>query len=104
MAKGNLDQQKQVPAVEAAVNVTPLATKSGENTSEVFLQLFDPTENIYSDITGKFPVQLDRGNNYILVAYHYYDNNMLTTPIRNRTGPRILNGIKQFMTNEVSGD
>ena len=43
-AKGHLDQQKQRPAVAAAAKVTHLSTKAGENTSEVFLQLFDPTE------------------------------------------------------------
>ena len=35
--KGHLEQQKQRPAAEAAANVTPLSTKSGENTSEVLL-------------------------------------------------------------------
>ena len=43
----------------------------GDNKSEVLLQIFDPTEKIYSDLTGQFPVQSGRGNNYILVAYHY---------------------------------
>ena len=50
-AKGNLDHQKQQPAAAAVAeaaaaaeaNVTPLSTKSGENTSELLLQLFDPT-------------------------------------------------------------
>ena len=45
-AKGHLDQQKQRPAASAAENVTPLSTKSVENTSEVLLQLFNPTEKI----------------------------------------------------------
>ena len=72
-----------------------------------------------SDLTGKFPVQLDRGNNYILVAYHYNANNILTTPLKNRTGPCILIGMKKIhdklimrgltpklhiMDNEVSED
>ena len=43
-AKVHLDQHKQRPEAAAAANVTPLSTKSGENTSEVLLQLFDPTE------------------------------------------------------------
>ena len=50
----------------------------------------------YSDLTGKFPVQSDRGNNYILVAYHYDANNILTTPLKNRTGPCILSGITKI--------
>ena len=76
-------------------NLTRLYTKAGDNKSEVILQLFDPTEN-YSDLTGKFPVQSDKGNNYILVEYHYYANNIITTPLKNRTGPYILSGIKKI--------
>ena len=34
------------------------------------------------------------GGNYILAAYHYDANNTLTTLLKNRTGPCILNGIK----------
>ena len=115
--KGHLYQQKQLPAAAALASVTPLYTKKGENTSEVLLQLFDPTENTYSDLTGQFPVQSDRGNNYILVSYHCKENNILTTPLKNRTGPWILSVITKIceklrkltpkihiMDNEVSED
>ena len=80
----------------AAANITHLSTKAGENKSEVPLQLFDPTEKHYSDLTGQFPVQSDRGNNYILVAYHYDGKNILTTPLKNITGPYILSGITKI--------
>ena len=46
-AKGHLDQHKQRSASAAAENVTPVSTNSGENTSELLLQLFDPTEKIF---------------------------------------------------------
>ena len=95
-AKLHLDQQNQRPAAEANANVTPLSTKARENTSEVLLQIFDPTEKKFSDLTGKFPVQSDRVNIYILVAYQYDANNILTTPIKNRTGPFILNDITKI--------
>ena len=95
-AKGHLYHQKQLPATAAVANVTPLFTKSGENTIEVLLQVFDLTEKIYSDLTGQFPVQSDRGNNYILVAYHYDANNIITTPLNNRTVPCILSGITEI--------
>ena len=39
-----------------------------------------PNRNFYSDLTRNFLLQSDRGNNYILVAYHYDANNILTTP------------------------
>ena len=41
-------------------------------------------------------MQSDRGNFYILVAYHYDANNILATPLKNRTGPCILNGITKI--------
>ena len=64
-------------------------------------------------------MQSDRGNNYILVAYHYDTNNIITTPLKNRTGPYTLSGITEIhdksikqgltpklhiMDNEVSED
>ena len=64
-------------------------------------------------------MQSDRGNKYILVAYHYDTKNILTTPLKNRTGPCILRGITKIhnklgkrgltpklhiMDNEVSED
>ena len=73
----------------------------------------------YSDLTGKFPVQSERGNNYILVAYHYDANNIFTTTLKHRTWPCILSGITKIhnklrkrgltpklhiMDNEVSED
>ena len=73
----------------------------------------------YSDLTEQFPMQLDRGNNYILMAYHYDNNDFLTTPRNNITGPCIPNGITKIhdklrkqglttklyiMDNEVSED
>ena len=109
----------QRPAAAEAKNVTPLSTKAGENKRELFLQLFDPTEKNYSDLTGKSPVQSDRGNNYILVAYHYDANNILTKTLKNITGSCILNDITKIrdklrkqgltpklhiMDNEVSED
>ena len=83
MAKGRLDQQQQRPEALSDENVTPIVTKAGENTNEILLQIFDPTEKIYSGITGKLPMQSEKGNNYILVAYHYDANNISTTPLKN---------------------
>ena len=48
------------------------------------------------EATGNFPLQSDRGNSYILVAYHFDDNNILTTPIKNRTGTCTLRGLTKI--------
>ena len=64
-------------------------------------------------------MQSERGNNYILVAYHYDANNIITTQLKNRTGPCIIRGTTEIhdklrkqgltpklhiMDNEVSED
>ena len=81
-AKEKLDQQKQRTVVADSTNETPIETKARENTNEIILHQFDPTEKIYSDLTGKFPVQSDRWNNYILVDYRYDIDNILTIPLK----------------------
>ena len=37
-------------------------------------------------MTGRFPKQSSRGNQYILVGYHYDSNCILGIPIKNRKG------------------
>ena len=50
---------------------------------------FWPNQTIYSVIR-------ERGNNYILVDYHYDANNILTSPLINRKVPCILNSIMKI--------
>ena len=50
----------------------------------------DKLDKAYSDLTGCFPVQLSRGNNYVLVAFHPDANGILVQPIKNRQAKSIL--------------
>ena len=50
----------------------------------------DTFTKTYSDLTGKFPIQSSRGNNYILVAYHPDANAILVTPLKNRSATCIV--------------
>ena len=36
------------------------------------------------DLTGRFPIQSSRGNEYILIAYHYDSNAIVGLPVKNR--------------------
>ena len=47
------------------------------------------TNKIYTDLTGRLPVQSSTGNTYILVAYYYNANAIITEPIKNRTAREI---------------
>ena len=50
--KGYLDQQKKGPVTAASENIIYIATMAGETTTEIFLQLFDPTKNMYITLLG----------------------------------------------------
>ena len=58
-------------------------------------------KNIYYNLTGGFSVKSDRGNNYIMVAYHCDANNFLTAPLRTRTGLFVMNGLTKLHENFI---
>ena len=46
----------------------------------------------FLDLTGWFPKKLSRGNEYVIVGYHFDANCILATPIRNKKGATIADG------------
>ena len=57
-----------------------------ENTNLVFLKTVDLSGKIYTDQTGRFPVTSRKGNNYILVAYHFDSNTIHAEPLKTISG------------------
>ena len=51
--------------------------------------IIEATDKIYSDLTGKFPVQSALGNKYILIVYHYDANTILADTLKDRTAKSI---------------
>ena len=49
-----------------------------------------PTGKIHSDQTGRFPIQLSRGNKYMMVIYAYDPNAILVEPLPDRSKESIL--------------
>ena len=43
-----------------------------------------PTGKLYTNLTGRFPVQSNRGNKYILVAYHFDSHSIPVKPLKSR--------------------
>ena len=57
-----------------------------------------PTGQIHSDQTGRFPVASSTGNNYLLLVYDYDSNGILAQPMPNRTGSCILHAYRTIHT------
>ena len=89
-AKGHLNQQRQrrrKPFKEEKPP-TPLTTR----THTIYTAILDPkqpTDNSFSDLTGRFPIQSNRGANYIFVLYDYDSNANIVRPLRNRSTQEI---------------
>ena len=50
----------------------------------VYSIIQDSDITAYTDLTGRFPYRSSRGNEYILVGYHYNSNTILVQPLCNR--------------------
>ena len=64
----------------------PSSDEPNQKTNEVIYALFEssPSGLTYIDLTGRFPYRSARGNEYILVGYHYDANAILATALKNR--------------------
>ena len=99
-AKGHLNQEKQnIQSTKLKMNPIPtfaeqkIADEDSFPTVEVgqktqnyicSIQAFQYKDTGYSDLTGRFPFQSTRGNEYILVMYDYDSNAILAKPVKNR--------------------
>lgn len=59
-------------------------------TNNVFLHAFQPTGQIYTDQTGRFPVTSSRGNKYIMLLYDYDSNSITTEPMKSRSEAEMI--------------
>ena len=51
--------------------------------------IINATDKIYTDLTGKFPVQSTLGNKYILITYCIGANSIIAELLKNRTAAEI---------------
>ena len=75
-----------------------------EQTNQLFLKVTECSNKIYTDQTGRFPVTSSRGNKYIMIAYDYYSNNILSEPIKSRTSLHFKNAyqtMRKFLFSRV---
>ena len=63
----------------------PQATQS-ENTNLLFFKKVDLSWKIYTDQTGRFPVTSSKGDEYILVNYHFDSNTIHDEPLKTISG------------------
>ena len=75
----------------------PPAETPNTKTNQIFTKIdnFSVTSKAYGDLTGRFPYQSSRGNQYFLVVYDYDSYAILVELLKSRSGSDIK---KAYMT------
>jgi hypothetical protein len=76
----NIRSTSKTPIAAAPTADTDLGTK----THLVYAVLVDQGQ-LYTDLTGKFPVRSSKGNSYVMVFYVYDCNYVKVTPMKYRS-------------------
>ena len=65
----------------------PPIDTSNCKTNEVAYMVVDRKQltTAYTDLTGRFPQRSSRGNEYVLIGYHYDGNSIMCKAIKDRT-------------------
>jgi hypothetical protein len=69
-------------------SITPAG--SGNKTHLVYAVLVDQGQ-LYTDLTGKFPVRSSKGNWYVMVCYVFYCNYVKVVPMRSSSTSEWVN-------------
>ena len=90
--KGHLDQESK-----NQLSSQPLQTPNNLKTHEIMCNVVElPKGKIFTDQTGRFPVQSSKGNNYVFVLYDFDSNAILTEPIKNRKGASLIHAFNKL--------
>ena len=91
-AKGHLKQEQanlQSTKPPSESDMSPPQEVKTHNTFAV-IEDFHSASKAYTDLTGRFPFQSSRGNNYLFILYDYDANAILAEPIKNRNASTIV--------------
>jgi hypothetical protein len=85
-AKGHMNQIRQnIRSTQpAVVEPTPESDMVQEDKCNFIYSAIMETNQIYTDLTGRFPTTSLSGNKYILILYDYDSNIVLSAPMKNR--------------------
>jgi hypothetical protein len=88
---GHMNQRRQnirctskTPITSDIEEITTTTTNSGTKTHLVYAILVDQGQ-LYTDLTGKFPVRSSKGNWYVMVCYVFDCNYVKVFPLNSRS-------------------
>ena len=79
-------RDQQTVTLESGEELTIPLTKH----NDVFLRVGEARETMYTDQTGAFPVQSQRGHKYIMVLCEIDNNIIMSEPMRSRSSGEMV--------------
>jgi hypothetical protein len=86
-AMGHINRRRQNISSTSKIPIEDLPTTDitlGTKTHLVYAALVDQGQ-LYTDLTGKFPVISSKGNSYVMVCYAYDCNYVKVVPMKSRS-------------------
>jgi hypothetical protein len=80
----NIRSTSKTPITSDIEYFTTTNTNSGTKTHLVYAVLVDQGQ-LYTDLTGKFPVRSSKGNSYVMVCYIFNCNYVKVVPMKSRS-------------------
>jgi hypothetical protein len=103
-AMGQMNQRRQnirstskTPITAAIENVPETNINLGTKTHLVYAVLVDQGQ-LYTDLTGKFPVRSRKGNSYVMVCYVYDCNYVKVVPMKSRSASDWVKAYEHMIT------
>jgi hypothetical protein len=99
----NIRSTSKTPITSDIKDIAATATNSGTKTHLVYAVLVDQGQ-LYTDLTGKFPVRSSKGNWYVMVCYVFDCNCVKVVPMKSRFASewvKAYDHIHQELTSKV---
>ena len=86
------------PAIKPEIDNLLVLDEGPVKTNEIMAAIIDTSQpgKVYGDLTGRYPIESNKGNNYILVIYHCDANAILAEPLKSRNKGDILNAYRKI--------
>ena len=94
-------QSPKVPQDDRETMASLALLENGRHTHAMYAATIcynEPTGKLYTDLTGRFPVQSSRGNKYILVAYNFDSNSIHVKPLKSRHDHDTIKAYEEIYT------
>ena len=84
--QGHMKQQRQgVRSTKLTVNDEESPAPNPKKMHDVFIKIYNVSETMYTDQTGRFPATSSRGNQYIMVLVEVDGNYIDVEPMKNKS-------------------